>query len=194
MGEGGFNPATLRILPAGPKLWAPMAELFDSVGDARGCYCAYLYRSNADFRANLKTGGNKAWMKAQLDDGLEPGILAMDGDRVAGWCGISPRRYQSRLARSRVLAAVDEEEVWSLTCLLVGKDWRRQGMMRVLVQAALEFAKNRGAQIIEAYPVVNQGRGYPGELFTGTYQCYLDCGFEEVLRRSDRRPIMRYTL
>ena len=64
-----------------------------------------------------------------------------------------------------------------------------------MLKAAIEYSKEQGARILEGYPVDTLG-GKTAALFiyTGTASAFKKAGFKEVARRSDKRPIMRYTL
>jgi hypothetical protein len=65
-------------------------------------------------------------------------------------------------------------------------------MVRML-QAAVEYAKEHGAQIVEAYPIEPRHANLPDvSSFTGIASVFSEAGFVEVLRRSEKRPIMRY--
>jgi GNAT superfamily N-acetyltransferase len=125
---------------------------------------------------------------------MAPGVIACrDGEAVA-WCGVAPRAKQQRLARSRVLAPVDDAAVWSISCSVVAKEQRRQGLMRPLISAAVAHASAYGARIVEAYPIDPRRKLSSAELYTGTLAAFLDLNFEEVARRSPHRPIVRLEL
>ena len=100
-----------------------------------------------------KGEGNCAAMRALVDSGVQPGIIGyLDGHPVA-WCSVGPRADFSGLERSRILKPVDEQPVWSLTCLYIEKGHRRQGLSGRMIAAASDFARSQGATILEAYPV-----------------------------------------
>ena len=131
---------------------------------------------------------------AWIEGGMKPGVIACrDGEAVA-WCGVAPRVNQDRLARSRVLAPVDDAAVWSITCFVVAKEQRRQGLMRPLISAAVTHESACGARIVEAYPIDPQRKLSSAELYPGTLAAFLDLGFKEVARRSPHRPIVRLRL
>ena len=67
------------------------------------------------------------------------------------------------------------------------------GVSAGLLKAAVEYAISRGADIIEGYPVETEKEKVPdSELFPGLSSVFLQTGFKEVLRRLDKRPIMRF--
>jgi GNAT superfamily N-acetyltransferase len=144
----------------------------------------------ADFRAG-HTGGNRRAFRRLVRSGTEPGILAYHGDEPVGWCAIAPREAYARLGRSRVMAPVDERPVWSVTCFFVARDHRRRGLTVALLRAAARFAAERGARIVEGYPVEPDARQPDTFMYTGLAAAFRAAGFEEVARRSPTRPVMR---
>jgi GNAT superfamily N-acetyltransferase len=135
---------------------------------------------------------NKEALKAIVDSGEVPGLLAYAHGEPIAWCSVAPREAFPALERTRMLKRVDDEPVWSAVCFFVAKQFRRRGVMVPLLTAAVEYARARGAKIIEGYPVepTKALSGYSG--YTGVISAFRKAGFVEVLRRSKARPIMRY--
>ncbi len=129
-----------------------------------------------------------------MKSGHVAGLLAYDRGEPVGWVAVEPRSAYPRLARSRTLAPVDDRPVWSITCFFVARPHRRRGLTRALIDAAVRFARARGARIVEAYPVVLRGEVADAWVYTGAASTFLDLGFEEVARRSATRPILRKAL
>ena len=65
---------------------------------------------------------------------------------------MAPRGQHGRLIRSRTLDTPEDENVWSITCFFIRRDFRRQGVARALLGAAIDSALSHGAQEIEAFP------------------------------------------
>jgi Acetyltransferase (GNAT) family. len=108
---------------------------------------------------------------------------------------VAPRDVYIGLERSRILRPVDDKPVWSVSCLFVRKEYRRQGVSSILLRAAVEFAARRGAKIVEGYPVEPASTKMADAfLWHGVPSAFLAAGFEEVVRRSRSRPIMRYLI
>jgi GNAT superfamily N-acetyltransferase len=142
-----------------------------------------------------KGGGNRRAMRELVEAGTVPGILAYDGGKPVGWCAVAPREEYARLSRSRILKPVDHEPVWSIVCLFVTKHHRRTGVSEGLIRAATRFAMEQGARIVEGYPVEPKQEKMPDVFaFHGLASTFLKAGFQEVTRRSDTRPIMRWHL
>jgi GNAT superfamily N-acetyltransferase len=146
--------------------------------------------SRAEFNRN-KGDKNRAALHKLVREGPAPGVLAYADGKVVGWCAVAPRQDYPALERSRVLKPVDDEPVWSISCLFVAKKYRRQGLSAQLVTAAAKFAKSQGARIVEGYPQVVDGSLPDAFVWTGLEQSFLKAGFVEVARRSAKRPVVR---
>jgi GNAT superfamily N-acetyltransferase len=80
-----------------------------------------------------------------------------------------------------------------VTCFSVRAGYRRRGVTYALAQAAVDFARERGARALEGYPMVTQpGQEISwGELFVGKSSVFAAAGFREVSRPTKRRVVMR---
>jgi GNAT superfamily N-acetyltransferase len=83
-----------------------------------------------------------------------------------------------------------DDSVWAVTCFVVRKGYRRQGVATALARAAVDFARHRGARALEAYPMITTDV-LLGELHVGTHGMFLAAGFTEVGRPSIRRAVLR---
>jgi GNAT superfamily N-acetyltransferase len=182
----------LKFLPVTRSRWPHLEQLFGERGACGGCWCMVWRLGRKDWEAG-KRAGNKRALRRIVESGERPGILAYDGRTPVGWCAVAPREAYPVLARSRVLKPVDGQPVWSVSCLFVLKPHRRQGLSISLLKEAIAFAARSGARIVEGYPVQPTMEKTPDPfIWTGTPSAFLEAGFEEVLRRSKTRPIMRY--
>jgi GNAT superfamily N-acetyltransferase len=80
-------------------------------------------------------------------------MLAFLGGEIAGWLGMGVRQEMGRLERSRTIPKLDDLPVWSIVCFLVRTGYRRKGVARALLRGAIDYARERGAPALEAYPV-----------------------------------------
>lgn len=139
-----------------------------------------------------KGAGNRTAFHRRVQSGAPPGVLAYARGEPVGWCAVAPRTEYLYLARSRVLRPVDEQPVWSISCVLVAKPYRRRGLSRRLLCEAVTMAGKAGAVIVEGYPVIPYASRMPDAFaWTGTLSAFRSAGFEEVGRGSPKRPIMR---
>jgi GNAT superfamily N-acetyltransferase len=139
--------------------------------------------------------GTKRALKKIVKAGQAPGILAYAEGEPIGWCSVAPRETFPVLDRSRILRPVDNQPVWSVVCFFVARPFRRKGVTVKLLTAAVEFAQQHGAQIVEGYPVEPRKDTIADILaYTGLASAFRQAGFVEALRRSETRPIMRYLI
>lgn len=183
----------LRIEPLDASRWADFEALFGANGACAGCWCMYWKLPSKQHKAQSAGGGaaNKAAMRARVDAGEVPGLLAYAGDEAVGWVAVEPRCAYPRLAGSRILSPVDARPVWSVSCFFVRRDWRGRGLTQRLLQAAVDFASRQGADCVEGYPVDRDTRTGDAFVYTGLASTFRKAGFEEAARRSPTRPIMR---
>jgi GNAT superfamily N-acetyltransferase len=179
-----FKPVTMSE-------WEDLQQLFGPNGADGGCWCMWWRIKRSEFDRNHGEQ-NRLAMEAIIRSGEVPGILAyLEGEPI-GWCSVAPREAFPVLDRSPVLKRVDDQPVWSIVCFYVAREHRRSGLTPLLIEAAIDYARSRGADIIEAYPVDPQTSAVnPGEAFTGLISTFLKAGFEEVARRSKRRAVLR---
>lgn len=173
--------------------WEDLVALFGAKGACAGCWCMWWRIPAAQWHAQ-KGEGNRRAMARRVRTGPPPGILAYDGAQAVGWCAVSPRAELVRLARSRILAPVDGEAVWSVPCFYVAKACRGRGLMVQLLEAAADYARSQGATWLEGYPVEPAGRQADAFVYTGLAGAFRRAGFQEVARRSPTRPVMRKAL
>ena len=126
-----------------PKRWADFEELFGPHGATGGCWCMWWRLTNKEFDAQ-KGERNRRAMKAIVNSGRVPGILAYHEGHAVGWCSVAPREEFPRLERSRLLKPVDGQRVWSVVCFFVAKEYRRRGVAKRLLKAAVEYVRGQG--------------------------------------------------
>ena len=182
---------SLTFSPVTSANWHDLERLFSERGVQNGCWCMYWREPRHEFSHNYGEGNKKA-LKKITDSGAVPGILAYQDGVPVGWCSVAPRTEFGVLSRSPTLKPVDDQPVWSIVCFFVSKPVRHSGISQKLIQAAVVYAAEHGAKIVEAYPIEPEAKSIEYERYTGLTTTFQKAGFKEVLRRSDRRPIMRY--
>ena len=188
----------MEIVPASPVVWPLIAELFAAGGDPRWCWCQWWRKRNANW-TNTTAEANRADLEALVDgDGLAPGLVAIEDGRAVGWVGLGPREDFPRLGASRVIPQLPGDAVWAINCFVVAKGARRGGVAGALLEAAVTYARDHGAGVIEGYPVRTAGgKVSAAGLYTGTEGMFERSGFgvaEETtsgLRTGTPRIVMR---
>jgi len=182
----------LQFQPVTKKRWPDFKTLFGERGACGGCWCMLWRLTRKEFE-DQKGAGNRKAMKAIIDAGKIPGILAFSRGEPVAWCSVAPREHFPALERSRILKPLDALPVWSITCLFVDKQFRRKGLSTQMIKAAVDYVQKKVGSIVEAYAVEPKKDKMPDVFaWTGLASAYLKAGFEEYARRSETRPIMRY--
>ncbi len=183
--------APVEFSPLTADRWADLERLFGDNGACGGCWCMWFRLTNREFEAG-KGEANRQAMKALVDAGEEPGILAYVDGEPAAWCALAPREGYGRLARSRILKPVDDRPVWSAVCFFVDRRYRGRGLTIGLLDAAAEQVRRSGGRLLEGYPVEPRKERAPSVfMFHGLASAFTRAGFTEIARRSATRPIMR---
>lgn len=131
-----------------------------------------------------KAERNRLAFEQIVRSGEKPGLLAYRVGQPVGWVCVGPREQFPAMERSRVLARVDDEPVWSVVCFFIAKGERRKGVSRTLLKAAVRYAKEKGARIIEGYPIpMKEGGTADPFAYTGLESIFEQTGFKVAIRR-----------
>ena len=133
------------------------------------------------------------------DDSIAPGLVAYREGSAVGWVSLAPREDYERLAFSTMLRLIDDRPVWSIVCFVVGRHHRRKGVA-ALLEAAIDYAREHGAKMLEGYPLhESRGKVASSAAYVGTQAMFERAGFTVAELRSwdassPPRPIMRLEL
>lgn len=190
---------TVIVHPLTPDRWDDLEAIFNAKGCsiARGCWCMYYRRSgkSADLRAGeTQSARNRSDLMALAASDQPPGLIGYQDGVPIGWISLGPRQDFAKLARSPVMKPIDELPVWSIVCFVVPSEYRKQGVARALLAGAVEYARQRGVRLLEAYPVDKAEPSAGESSWFGSKAMYDAAGFEEVARRKPARPMVRLEL
>ena len=181
-------PLTLAFHPLTPERLPDLARFSARHGKFRYCSCMRWRLTSTEFQRSTKEG-RAAALEGLVRQGMPVGVLAYADGEPVGWCSIAPRETCAALERSRALARLDDAPVWSVVCFFVDRRFRRQGVTRGLLKAAVEYAQAQGATIIEGYPVEPGARLYT---YMGSPATFRRAGFRDVTPAGRARQVMRY--
>jgi GNAT superfamily N-acetyltransferase len=184
----------LKIHPLTLPRWDDFEMLFGEHGAYGGCWCMWWRSTRREFEAR-QGDGNRLAMRAIVQAGQVPGILAYEGQMPVGWCSVAPRETYGSLERSPVLKRLDEQPVWSLVCLFVARKARGRGIGEALIRGALEYVRGQGGELVEAYPTLPRKAHLPPvSSFMGVLAMFSRAGFIECACPSRSKVIMRCEL
>jgi GNAT superfamily N-acetyltransferase len=184
---------TTDVRPA--TSWPDVREVMGVVGDHAHCQCPWFKLRNADYnRASVED--KAAMLRDQVEhDRVARGLLAYRDGEAAGWVAVEPRIDLPRITAGQIAKAspipLDDDAVWAITCFVVRREHRRQGVARALIAAAVPWAIEHGARVIEGYPIdTSAGKASASELFHGSLTLFEDAGFRVVAEAKPNRPIV----
>ena len=178
--------------------------MFGSRGAAANCQCQrYKLRPREAF-SKFPVEERARRLREQTRCGhptseTTSGLVAYRDGEPVGWCAVEPRpAYEGLVRNNRVpwegrSEDKADESVWAVTCVFVRAGFRGDGIAYALAEAAVGFARERGARALEAYPIV----GKPGqqitwdEIHVGSPSIFEAAGFAEVHRPTLRRRVLR---
>jgi GNAT superfamily N-acetyltransferase len=195
----------LRIVPANDASADDVQALFAEGDAAARCQCQWFRSTPAEHRQTPRSQRLERF-NDQAHFG-EPratttaGLVAYLGDEPVGWCAVAPRSTYVRLRNSRMVWTgrqedPDDDSVWTVSCFVVRRGYRRKRISYALARASVDFARDRGAKAVEGYPLIT-GPGKDvgsGGLFVGSTGVFAAAGFVEITRPTTRRAVMRLDL
>lgn len=179
---------SLLVRPAAPERFPDIAPVIN-----RACWCQWWRMSASEYGRQPEDADHAGWelrrdaLRTQSEDEIAPGLIAYRGDLPVGWCGFGPRSVMRRLERSRVIPRIDDRPVWSIVCFSTRPGYRRRGIATALLRGVIDYAREKGAVALEAYPTDPAGTrrnnvsSYTG--FTGMFEA---AGFRRMLMTDSR--------
>ncbi len=175
-----FHPVTRERL-------SDLARFSERHGKFRYCSCMRWRMTSTEFKASTKEE-RVAKLDRLVRRGTPVGVLAyLDGEPV-GWCSIAPRATYAALERYRALPRLDDAPVWSVVCFFVDTRARGRGITVGLLKAAIDYARDSGATLVEGYPVAPGARLYT---YMGSPSAFRRVGFRDVTPPKRDRAVVR---
>lgn len=180
--------ANITIEPATADRFDDAEHALTGGGDGRSCQCQWWMITNTEWQNTTKEQRERM-LRDEVGAGPPPALIAYVDGEAAGWVRVGPRTRQIRLGRTRAFTESsqepwDDDAVWTVSCFVVRKEHRGKGLNARLLEAAIDYARDSGARVIEAYPLdPNAGRKIAvNELYHGVLSTFQDAGFREVAR------------
>jgi GNAT superfamily N-acetyltransferase len=148
--------AAIRVEPVTSETWKTFCRLFEAKGSPHYCWCTSYRVRNA---TELTGPEKKAIMQSSVESGVPIGVVACKGDEPVGWCSVAPRETYVRLERSRTMPRVTPPATatWTILCFFVARPHRNQRVAQALLEGAVAYARQRGAEVVEGYPADTSG-------------------------------------
>lgn len=184
--------------PATSQTWGDVQAALTGGGVGKTCQCSWPVMRNAQYLATTPDE-RREFLRSQVASDTPPGLVAYVEGEPAGWVRVGPRTAHPRIVHSRVAAPspepMDDPTVWVVSCFSVRNEHRRKGVSAALLDAAVAYARDNGARVIEAYPVDNTAKkSSASSLFVGALSTFLDAGFDVIAAPTDTRRLVSLSL
>ncbi|MCR2792370.1 GNAT family N-acetyltransferase [Microbacterium sp. zg.Y625] len=185
----------ITIEPATSQRFDDIQHAFMDGGDGAECQCMWWLLTGGDWNGTPEDERIEMF-RAEVDAGPPPGLIAYLDGTPAAWARVGPRTKQPRLARTRNYAAspdpFDDPDVWAVSCFVVRREFRGNGLSEALLDAAVEYARDSGARTVEGYPIdVTVKKTPANDLYHGTLSIFEKAGFTEVARPKPQIAIVQ---
>lgn len=171
----------LTYKPVDKTTWKDFETLFKSRGGPGYCWCMPWRMDKQELKHNNKAN-RYTFIKERVWAGTPIGLLAYLSDEAIAWCSVAPRETHYRLGGDEHL-----KNVWSITCFYIKRPFRDNGIVGQFVKHAKSYARENGAEYIEAYPVEPDSPSYRHMGFVKTFE---KAGFQFVKKAGIRRHVM----
>lgn len=171
----------IEFKPVDKTTWDDFETLFESKGGPSYCWCMAWRMTKEELKQNTSPN-RKKFIKQRIGSGIPIGLLAYIEKNAIAWCSVAPRETYRRLGGDERV-----EKVWSIACFYIKREYRDKGLIDVLIEHAKKYARENGAEYVEAYPVDPDSPSYRHMGFIKTFE---KAGFDFVKKAGTRRHVM----
>jgi GNAT superfamily N-acetyltransferase len=177
------------------QTWPDFQKLFRKPGEWGACWCVYYQREKPRPSKGLtlqqRADGNRRDKGRLVGEGRAHGILVYHHGEPVGWCQYGPKEEIPRIdatRRYKGLGLEPEEKLWRISCFSVDRRYRKRGVAKAGLAAALESIRRQGGGTVEAYPMTRRGAL---ATWFGTVSMFRREGFREVAPFGRSNVLMR---
>ena len=184
-----MKPQAYTTKELSPETWLDFETLFSQNNGWDFCQCMHFHRPRGlpknkwlRTRAERKVR-NRREKKALVEQGRSHGIIVYANSEPVGWCQYGPQEELPRVDNSRKYRTLAPKagRLWRITCFAVLKPYRKQGVARTALRAALEAIRKKGGGLVEAYPISSWlTRAFGNESTHGTVSMFKREGFKPL--------------
>ena len=173
----GMSDFTIKALT--PETFDDFAALVErNKGMFASCWCTKFHPDCAEKGQSAE--GNQALKQRLVADGIAHAALVYDGDRAVAWAEYgSPEELPSIHHRKEYVATAERLPDYRVTCILVERGLRGQGLAAIALRGAVELIAQSGGGLVEGYPHDTGGvrKKNSSFLYNGTRTMYEREGF-----------------
>jgi GNAT superfamily N-acetyltransferase len=197
-GRPGSRDLKLSTKDLSRSKWRDFERLFEThpAPGAYPCWCMYNHYSGpvprrAGESSVARTERRRREKRELVERGCAHGILVYADGEPVGWCQYGLRQELPRIDNSpryRNFVPQESTKVWRITCFVVDRRYRRRGVARAALRAALAAIRCKGGGLVEAFPTKEWG-AYTE--YRGTVSMFEKEGFRAVASLGTNNVLMR---
>ena len=169
----------LTIKALAPETFGDFVALVErNKGMFASCWCVHFHPDCAEKGQSAE--GNRALKQRLVADGIAHAALVYDGDLAVAWAEYgSPEELPSIHHRKEYVATAERLPDYRVTCILVERGLRGQGLAAIALRGAVELIAQAGGGLVEGYPHDTGGirKKNSSFLYNGTRTIYEREGF-----------------
>lgn len=189
-GDNSMTPA-FSTRPLSSATWSDFVSLLSTDKQCAECWCLNhreaagcatgieAQRRMRELVAQSRAQGLLAYAQRKGDDVPLRAGTSLRNLECIGWISIDP--MESLVGHDCQSSGKPGE--WAIHCVFVKAGFRGQGVSRILIEAAVAYARAAGASLVSAFPIPSENRGqFPeGEAeFSGRLSSYVKAGFRKA--------------
>jgi len=141
------------------------------------CWCTWFHPDCAE---KEQRSTRRALKQRLVADGIAHAALVYDGDRAVAWAEYgSPEELPNIHHRKEYVATAERLPDYRVTCILVERGLRGEGLAAIALRGAVELIAQAGGGLVEGYPHDTGGvrKKNSSFLYNGTRTLYEREGF-----------------
>ena len=162
-----------------PETFDDFAALVDrNNGMFASCWCTWFHPNCVEKGQSAE--GNRAFKQRLVTEGIAHAALIYRGDRAVAWAEYgTPDELPNIHHRKEYLASAQRLPDYRITCILVERTARGQGLASVALRGAVDLIAQAGGGLVEGYPHDTAGvrKKNSSFLYNGTRSMYEREGF-----------------
>ena len=131
----------IKVKPVDKDNWKDFETLFKSKGAPSYCWCMAWRMTKDELKQNT-SANRKKFIKKRVWSKTPIGLLAYVDEEAIAWCSIAPRETYQRLGGDE-----DLEDVWSIACFFIKRDYQRPGTCRPPYWKCKKVCKEKWCEI-----------------------------------------------
>jgi GNAT superfamily N-acetyltransferase len=178
------------IRELGRETWPDFERFFENRRLTwSGCWCVSFHLKPGEPEGTAAE--RKALKERLVRENRSHTALVYDGPDLVGWCQFGPpAELPGRMTGFLRLGAALPD--WRITCFVVDRDRRREGIAKAALAGALRLIASKGGGTVDGYPIDTRGKPYSGSfLWSGTQSMFAELGFRPIGALGKSKSVMR---